>query len=258
MKLKDKVVVVTGSGSGIGAAFARRFSEEGARVVVTDQNAAGVDAVAADIDSVGLTCDITKPENIHAVAELARETYGEIDVWYSNAGYSGPRTPGELGPDEVWELGWELHVMSHVRAAREVLPSMLERGDGYLLNTASVTAVTLQPDKAFYTVSKAGALSLAEWLAATYGHRGVKVSCFCPGAMLTPMLLSNNFPEDHPILKTALTPEAVAELLVNAIDHERFLVTDSDVALNVLGAKASDYDGWLGTMGQVAAGLDKR
>lgn len=258
MKLNDKVVVVTGAGSGIGAAFARRFTEEGAKVVVTDQNRAGLDEVAHDIRSVGFAGDITQAETIHAVAALAREAYGEIDVWYSNAGYSGPRTPGELGPDELWELGWELHVMSHVRAAREVLPSMLERGEGYLLNTASVTAVTMQMDKAFYTVSKGGALSLAEWLAATYGPNGIHVSCFCPGAMLTPMLLSNDFPEDHPILKSAMTPEAVADLLVAAIDDERFLVVDSPMATEALAAKAGNYDGWVAGMGTVASSMRQR
>jgi NAD(P)-dependent dehydrogenase (short-subunit alcohol dehydrogenase family) len=253
MRLEGKVVVVTGAASGIGAAFARRFAAEGAKVVLTDQNAAALDEVAAEIGSVGLACDITAPDSPRAVAELAREAYGEVDVWYSNAGYSGPRSPGELGADEVWELGWQLHVMSHVRAAREVLPSMLERGEGYLLQTASVTAITLQPDKAFYTVSKAGALSLAEWLAATYGPRGIRVSCFCPGAMLTPMLLSNDFPADHPILSTALTPEAVAQLLVEAIEEERFLITDSTIATDVLGAKAADYQGWIEQASRAAA-----
>ncbi len=255
MQLKDKVVVVTGAGSGIGAAFARRFTQEGAKVVVTDQNRAGLDAVAREIQSVGFAGDITSTETIDTVVALAREAYGEIDVWYSNAGYSGPRTPGELGPDEVWELGWELHVMSHVRAARAVLPSMLERGEGYLLNTASVTALTMQMDKAFYTVSKTGALSVAEWLAATYGPQGIKVSCFCPGAMLTPMLLSNNFPADHPILSTAMTPEAVADLLVQAIDEERFLILDSATATEALAAKAADYDAWIAQMAEASAAM---
>src|SRR5262249_57194474 len=106
----------------------------------------------------------------------------------------------------VWEKQWAVHVMTHVYAAREVLPSMLERGDGYLIQTASVTAFTAQLEKAPYAVTKRAALALAEWLAATYGPRGIKVSCFCPASMLTPMFLANGFPDDHPAVAAAKSP----------------------------------------------------
>ena len=194
---------------------------------------------------MGLAVDITVKENVRAVADLARRTYGEIDVWFSNAGYAGPRQPGDLQDDPLWELGWQLHVMAHVHAAREVLPSMLKRGDGYLLQTASVVALATQPDKAAYAVTKHAALALAEWLATSYGPKGIKVSCFCPGAMLTPMLLSNDFPADHPVLKTAAAPEAVADRLVQAIEDERFLILDSSLGLESLTAKANDYQQWI-------------
>ncbi len=245
MKLHDQVVVITGSGGGIGEACARRFSTEGAKVVVTDIDPAGVQRVSGEIGSVGLAVDITVEENVRAVADLARRTYGEIDIWFSNAGYAGTRQPGDLQDDWVWELGWQLHVMAHVYAAREVLPSMLQRGDGYLLQTASVVALATQPDKAAYTVTKHAALTLAEWLATTYGPKGIKVSCFCPGAMLTPMLLSNDFPADHPALKMAATPEAVADRLVQAIEDEHFLILDSRLGLDSLTAKAKDYEQWI-------------
>ncbi len=248
VNLRDKVVVITGSGGGIGAAFARRFTAEGAKVVVTDIDSAGVERVSGEIGSGGLPGDITAPETVSAVADLARRTYGEIDIWFSNAGYAGPRQPGEIQHDDVWDLSWQLHVMAHVYAAREVLPAMLERGDGYLLQTASVVALATQPDKAAYSVTKHAALALAEWLASNYGAKGIKVSCFCPGPMLTPMLLSNDFPADHPVLKTAATPEQVAERLVRAIEEERFLILDSDLGLNSLHAKASDYEQWITAM----------
>lgn len=248
MKLRDKVVVITGSGGGIGAACARRFTAEGAKVVVTDLDVAGVERVSTEIGSVGLAADITAPESVRAVADLARQTYGEIDIWFSNAGYAGPRQPGEIQHDDIWDISWQLHVMAHVNASREVLPAMLERGDGYLLQTASVVALTTQPDKAAYSVTKHAALALAEWLAATYRPRGIKVSCFCPGAMLTPMLLANNFPADHPILRTAATPEQVADRLVRAIDEELFLILDSPLGLESLQTKAGDYEKWLTTM----------
>jgi NAD(P)-dependent dehydrogenase (short-subunit alcohol dehydrogenase family) len=249
VKLTDKVVVLTGSGGGIGEACARRFSEEGAKVVVTDVDRDGVERVTRDIGTVGLAADITTPDSVRAVADLARKTYGEVDIWFSNAGYAGPRQPGDIQDDKIWDLSWQLHVMAHVHAAREVLPAMLQRGDGYLLQTASVVALATQPDKAAYTVTKHGALALAEWLATTYRSKGIKVSCFCPGPMLTPMLLSNDFPADHPILKTAATPEQVADRLVRAIDTERFLILDSEIGSDSLTAKAADYEQWIDLMG---------
>lgn len=251
MKLQDKVVVITGSGSGIGEACAHRFAAEGAKVVVTDVNAAGVDRVSAALDTVGLATDITVEENVRAVAELARSTYGEIDIWFSNAGVNAQRQPGEIPDDAEWMLGWNLHVMSHVYAARAVLPSMLERGDGYLLQTASVVAFAMQKDKPAYTVSKHGALALSEWLAATYRPRGIKVSCFCPGAMRTPMLMASGLPADHPMLLDAATPEQVAERLVGGIDAERFLILDSDVAPQLLTMKLNDYEGFIDMMASI-------
>jgi NAD(P)-dependent dehydrogenase (short-subunit alcohol dehydrogenase family) len=248
MKLAGKVVVVTGSGNGIGEAFAHRFTAEGAKVVVTDIEGDAVERVADAIGTVGLAVDITVEDNVRAVAELARRTYGEIDVWYSNAGFAGPRQPGEIQDNALWELGWNLHVMAHVYAAREVLPAMLERGDGYLLQTASIVSLSAQADKASYSVTKHAALALSEWLAMTYRPKGIKVSCFCPGPMLTRMLLANQFPDDHPVLKLALTPEQVADLLVDAIDDERFLVLDTPSAIDGLTARAADYDAWITRM----------
>jgi len=248
MQLAGKVVVVTGSGNGIGEAFAHRFTAEGARVVVTDIEADAVARVADAVGTVGLACDITVEDNVRAVADLARRTYGEVDVWFSNAGFSGPRQPGDVQDDALWTQGWELHVMAHVHAVREVLPAMLERGDGYLLQTASIVSLSAQADKASYSVTKHAALALAEWLALSYRPRGIKVSCFCPGPMRTRMLLSNQLPDDHPILQQALTPEHVAELLVRGIEAERFLIVDEEHAVDHLVAKAADYDAWIDRM----------
>jgi NAD(P)-dependent dehydrogenase (short-subunit alcohol dehydrogenase family) len=248
VRLEGKVVVVTGSGHGIGEAFAHRFTAEGARVVVTDVDTEATERVARAVGTVGHAGDITEPDTVRAVARLARETYGEIDVWYSNAGFSGPREPGEIQDDALWAQGWDLHVMAHVHAVREVVPAMLERGDGYLLQTASIVSLSAQADKASYSVTKHAALALAEWLAISYRHRGVKVSCFCPGPMLTRMLLSNDYPPDHPVMKIARTPEQVADLLVHGIDAERFLILDDDSAINGLRARADDYDAWIDRM----------
>jgi short-subunit dehydrogenase len=139
--------------------------------------------------------------------------------------------------------------MSHVYAARAVLPSMVERGEGYLLQTASSVALSAQPDKVSYSVTKHAALALAEWLAITYRPRGVRVSCFCPGPMLTRMLRSNNFADDHPAMTMAVTPEEVADLLVRAIDDERFLILSHAGTDASLVAKGTDYDAWVTQFG---------
>jgi NAD(P)-dependent dehydrogenase (short-subunit alcohol dehydrogenase family) len=246
MKLDGKVAVVTGSGNGIGEAIARRFAAEGARVVVTDIDPEAVARVAGDIGTVGLAADITEPASVRAVADLARSSYGEVDVWLSNAGVAGPRQPRDLQDDSLWDLMWRLHVLSHLNAAREVLPSMIDRGDGYLLATASSVALSTQPEKAAYTVTKTAALALSEWLAVQYRPLGVKVSCFCPGPMLTRMLLSNEFAPGHPALAQALTPEQVADVVTAGIAAERFLITTQPGAEHSLADKAADYDAWIG------------
>ena len=246
MKLDGKVAVVTGAGNGIGAAIARRFAAEGARVVVTDIEPEGLSRVADEIGAVGLAADITEPASVRAVADLARSRYGEVDVWLSNAGVAGPRQPGDLQDDSLWDLMWRLHVLSHLNAAREVLPSMIARGDGYLVSTASSVALAIQPEKAAYSVTKTAALALAEWLAVQYRPLGVKVSCFYPGPMLTRMLLSNEFAADHPILAQALTPEQVADVVTAGIAAERFLITTQPGAERSLADKAADYDAWIG------------
>ena len=248
MKLADKVVVITGAGNGIGEAFAKRFAREGAKIVITDVEADALQKVASEIDgAASLPGDITSEDTVKAVAELARKTHGRIDVWFSNAGYSGPPEPGDLQSNDIWDMTWRLHVMSHVFAARAVLPEMVKRGEGYLLQTASGVAFGLQLDKVTYSVTKHAALTLCEWLAAHYRPKGVRVSCFCPGPMDTRMFRSNNFSADHPAVRMALTPEQVAEILVGAIDEEKFLILQdgpSNVA-NALIAKGSDYDAWL-------------
>src|SRR5205085_10752589 len=116
---------------------ARRLAAEGAKVVVTDIDAEGVDRVTRAIDSVGLAVDITVEENVRSVAALARQTYGDIDVWFSNAGFAGPPQPDEIQTNVMWDSLWPLHVMAHVHATREVVQEMLRRGDGYLIQTAS-------------------------------------------------------------------------------------------------------------------------
>jgi NAD(P)-dependent dehydrogenase (short-subunit alcohol dehydrogenase family) len=245
LQLKDKVVVITGAGSGIGAGCARGFAAEGAHVVLVDIGAAEVQVVAQATGGAGLAADMTREADVRAVASLALSTYGRVDLWFSNAGISSSKRPGQIPGDEEWDRMWRLHVMAHVYAARAVLPSMLGRGDGYLLQTVSRVALAVHPGKAAYSVTKHASLALGEWLAIHYRPRGIKVSCFCPGAMRTPMLLANDFAADDPVLRRALSPEQVAHILVAGIAEERFLILTPDSSVRPLAMRAKDYEAWL-------------
>jgi NAD(P)-dependent dehydrogenase (short-subunit alcohol dehydrogenase family) len=248
MKVSGKVAVVTGAGNGVGAAVARRFSAEGASVVLTDIEGEALERVASEIGGIGLPSDMRSEAGVRAVVNLAEQTYGRIDIWHSNAGVAGPRQPGDLQADGLWEEMWHLHVMSHVYASRAVVPGMIDRGEGYLLATASSVALATQSEKVAYAVTKHGLLALCEWLAVTYRPRGVGVSCFCPGPMLTRIFLSNGFPEDSPAVRSAVTVDQAAEAVIKGIEAERFLIQTHPGSELGLAQKSSDYDAWIGSL----------
>ena len=245
MKLKDKVVVITGAGNGIGEGFAHRFSAEGAHIVLVDKDADAVRAVAKATGGLGVGADMTIEDEVVNVVRIAESEHGPVDIWFSNAGISTPRLPGVIPANDEWEGMWHLHVMAHLYAARALLPQMVERGDGYLLQTLSKVAIGTHVSKAAYAVTKHAGLALGEWLAIHYRPRGVKVSCFCPGAMRTPMLLRNDFESDDPKLVNALSPEQTADIVVKGIDSERFLILTNEKDVQPFADRANDFDAWL-------------
>lgn len=254
MKIDGKVIVITGAANGVGAAAARRFAAEGARLILTDIEEASLQLVADEVSGAALAGDISKEATVNAVAELARDRHGRVDIWFSNAGWSGEATHDVLPDPAVWQLAWDLHVMSHVHAARAVLPEMIARGEGYLLQTASLVALAMQTDRAHYSVTKHAALSLSEWLAVNFRPKGVRVSCFCPGAMDTRMFRNSGLPADHPAWNMAVSLETVADILVRGIDAEKFLIRNKGPAdaAPELALKAQDYEAWLGQMTAIA------
>jgi NAD(P)-dependent dehydrogenase (short-subunit alcohol dehydrogenase family) len=180
MDLLDTHVVVTGGAGGIGRALVRRFAAEGARaVVVADLDRDRVLSVAEEVDGLGVRVDVTSESDIRALVSRATSAHGPIDLFFSNAGVAGPRS-GPEASDEDWQASWEANVMSHVWAARALLPEMLARGEGYLVNTASAAGLLTQVSALPYSVTKHAAVALAEWLAINYGDAGIRVSCLCP------------------------------------------------------------------------------
>src|SRR3954451_18911253 len=191
MELRDKVVVVTGGGSGIGAALSRRFIAEGARgVAVADVEAGRAESVAAELGerALAVPTDVSKEDDVVRLVDRVTDAWGPIDLFCSNAGI-GVGGGVETGNAE-WQRIWEVNLMAHVYAARAVLPGMLARGEGYLLNTASAAGLLTNLGAAPYTVTKHAAVALAEWLAITHGDQGIKVSCLCPQGVRTNMLLA--------------------------------------------------------------------
>jgi NAD(P)-dependent dehydrogenase (short-subunit alcohol dehydrogenase family) len=256
MELAGKVAVVTGGGNGIGRAIARRFAAEGARgVTIVDRDADAVAAVADELGDrgLGLTADVAVEADIVHVVEATEARFGPVDVFCSNAGIGGG---GDVdAPDELWNDIWAINVMAHVYAARALLPSMLSRGDGYLLNTASAAGLLTNIGNAPYTVTKHAAVGLAEWLSITYGDRGIKVSCLCPQGVRTNMLLGS--PGDPAtevvLLQGAIEPEELAEAVVEGLRAERFLILPHPEVSEYVRRKAEDPDRWLAGMRRLQA-----
>lgn len=243
MKLADKHVIVTGGASGIGRALCLRFAAEGARaVVVADREEAGARKVAGECGGEPFAVDVSDEARIQALVESAEHRNGPIDLFVSNAGIGIPG--GVEASDADWQRIWEINVMAHIYAARAVLPSMLARGEGYLLNTASAAGLLTQIGSAPYAVTKHAAVALAEWLSITHGDQGIRVSVLCPQAVRTAMTAGS--PNGGVAgVDGMIEPEEVAECVVSALDEERFLVLPHPEVEEYMRRKAGDYDRWL-------------
>ena len=245
MEMQNKVVVITGGSGGIGRAMAKAFLAEGAKaIVLVDLNAAAVDSAAAEIGCIGEVCDVTDEAQIADLVERTIASQGQIDVFCSNAGAGGTGLLTDA-PNQVWQAQWELHVMSHIYAARAVLPSMIARGDGYLLNTASAAGLLAAMGSGPYTVTKAAAVKFAEFLAITHGDDGIKVSVLCPQGVNTAMApRSLGDGQTDGIIE----PEQLAQTVVQTLREERFYVLPHPEVEDYVRRKGNDIDRWLGGM----------
>ena len=242
MKIQDAVCVITGGSGGIGKAMAAAFLEAGAEaVVLADLDASAVQHAATELNCEGRVCNVTDESDIVDLVRHCESRYGRIDLFCSNAGAGGE---GVLTDAEnaVWQLQWELHVMSHVYAARAVLPGMLERGQGYLLNTASAAGLLAALGSGPYSVTKAAAVKLAEFIAITHGEDGIGVSVLCPQGVNTAMApRSLGDGQTDGIIE----PEALAQTVLEALEAERFHVLPHPEVEDYVRRKGDDIDRWL-------------
>jgi NAD(P)-dependent dehydrogenase (short-subunit alcohol dehydrogenase family) len=241
MEISDKIVVVTGGASGIGKAMVERFHTEGAKkLIVADLDADGAAAVANSVDGWSMAVDVSTEADIIELIKHTESEFGPIDLFCSNAGIGLGKGLDE--PDEVWQKIWEVNTMSHVYAARHLVPLMKARGGGYLLNTASAAGLLSQIGSVTYAVTKHAAVALAEWIAITHGRDGIKISVLCPQAVRTPMTAAGPGVAG---VDGMIEPEAVADSVVQALREERFLVLPHPEVAEYIKRKTSDYDRWL-------------
>ncbi len=279
MEINGRIVVITGGGGGIGRAMASAFADAGAgAVVVADIDGDAAERVAANLranghEALGLRCDVSDEADTIAVVDAAVGAYGRIDIFCANAGIVVPGGVEVL--DAEWERIWEINVRSHVHAARAVLPAMLERGEGYLINTASAAGLLTQIGSAPYAVTKHAAVALAEWLSITHGDAGIRVSCLCPQGVWTAMTgapaedfeagsddglnvengdgLQSDFAVSTAGRDGMLLPAEVAAAVIEAVGDERFLILPHPVVAEYEVRRAGERERWLRGMRKVNA-----
>jgi len=250
MELEDKIIVVTGGGNGIGEAMVRRFHREGARaLVVADLDGEAASRVAGDVGGVGVQLDVSREQDIVDLVDRTEQDVGPIDLFCSNAGISCVSNLATAIDD--WQRLWDVNVMSHIFAARAVVPRMIERGGGYLLNTASAAGLLNQIGSAAYGVTKHAAVGFGEWVALTHAHQGIKVSLLCPQAVQTAMIGDRAAGTLSAAVDGILEPDDVAAAVVEGLREESFLILPHPQVLEYMQRKIGDYDRWISGMNRL-------
>lgn len=251
MQLEGKIVVVTGAGSGIGKALVKKFISEGAKAVVAvDINAETSQKTASELGCIAMSADVAKEDDIIRIIEDTEKEIGPIDLFCNNAGVAIGES--EQSSNKEWQAIWEINVMSHVYAARHLVPRMIKRGGGYFLNTASAAGLLNQIGGAAYGTSKHAAVGFGEWLAMTYAHQGIKVSLLCPQAVRTAMTANA---EDQGTKAAAgdgmMEPDQLADIVVEHLERDAFLILTHPEVKTYMERKSSDYDRWISGMNRL-------
>ena len=255
MNLNDRVCVITGGASGIGAASARAFAAQGAKVCIADVNADGARSVAAEVEGIAVACDVSIEEEVNELVATCRRELGSVEVMFSNAGISAGGDPLTSALED-WNREWQVNVMSHIYAQRAVLPEMLERGEGYLIHTSSMAGILTAHGNATYAATKHAVVGIAEWNAITYHDRGIRTTLLAPLGVNTPMLGGSNSGFARNAAGTVKEPEEVAAMVVDAIAEERFLILTDPIAQTWMDRKASDLERWLNGMRRLQRKID--
>ena len=257
MRLQGKTIVVTGGAHGIGRALCLRFADEDPRaILVADRDIDSARETANACGGLAIETDVGQEKDIQRLVAEAEKHAGPVDLFCSNAGVFIPG--GVDAPDEDWDRIFAINFRAHLYAARAVLPSMLARGEGYLLQVVSAAGLLSQPGSAPYAVTKHAALALAEWIAMTHGDAGIKVSAVCPQGVRTRMLLGEDGRQESFLLEGALKPEEVAEVVVQGLDAERFLILPHPDVAEFMRRRGDDHERWLKGMRKLnAAALAK-
>jgi len=247
MNLNGKHVVVTGGARGIGKALCDRFAAEGAKVVVADLLEEQAQATANAFNGLAVACDVAQESDIENLVAVAEAHFGPIDLFCSNAGLFREE-PGHAASasNADWETNWQVHVMSQVYAARAVLPGMIERGEGYLLNMASAAGLLSQIGNAAYSTTKHASVGFSESLSITHRDDGIRVSVMCPQFVATPMLGYETSSDDAINgVEGLIRPEQLADAVVRGLDKEEFLILPHPEVAQFIEYKATQYDRWL-------------
>ena len=256
--LQDAGAVVTGAGHGIGKALAARLVAEGARVVVNDLDEAACRATADELGATAAPGDCSSADGVAALIEAATETLGRVDVFMANAGIDRTQPDSLQASDADWAAMIDTNVMSHVRAARTLVPRWLADGQGgRFVVTASAAGLLTMIGAAPYSVTKHAAVGFAEWLSVTYGNRGVAVQAICPQGVQTRMLEQAGPLKDLLTRDAALTPEQVADAWVASLAEGRFYVLPHPEVGTYYAARAADPDAWLAGMRRLQGKVDQ-
>lgn len=250
MELQNKIIVITGAGSGIGRALAHRFAAEKAKhIVAVDINAEPAQITADAVGGTAMTANVSIESDIEAVIERVEQEIGPIDLFCSNAGVG--LATGLDSPNEEWQASWDINVMAHVYAARHLVPRMVARGGGYFMHTASAAGLLNQLGGAGYGVTKHAAVGFGEWLAMHHAHEGIKVSMLCPQAVRTAMTDNDHESTAAAANDGMMEPEQLADVVVHELGKESFLILPHPEVLEYMRRKTSDYERWIGGMNRL-------
>ena len=245
MDIERKVVVITGGASGIGKAVGKLMVKKGAdKVFLADLNENSLNKTAEEIGAIPIVCDVSNEESVKALVNEVTLQTKVIDIFMSNAGIYVEGDENTL--NQEWMRNWSIHVMAHVYAARAVLPGMIKRESGYLINTSSAAGLLTHIDSATYSTTKHAAIGFAEYLSINYGSKGIKVSVLCPQAVKTAMTLGRE--DSVASVDGMLEPDFLAEVVLQSVYDEEFLILPHPEVLTYMQRKASDYERWLGGM----------